>query len=130
MPSILKTYFKRGLYALLVLFMGNLFLFGNIGEGQSAWAQGNTPTQSTQQRLTEKLTDRTVYAATFNKILYILIRPLLVVAGWAMDNGMIYGEFFGFDSALWTIWNLTKNIANFALGFLFLYVLFKNLFGS
>jgi hypothetical protein len=41
--------------------------------------------------------------------------PLLVVAGYAMDNSMVYGSVFGFDVALRNIWNLTKNIANFLL---------------
>jgi hypothetical protein len=47
-----------------------------------------------------------------------------------MDNSLVYGEVFGFDTALWDIWNITKNLANFALGFLFLYSIFMVVIGK
>lgn len=34
------------------------------------------------------------YGIAASKSLYIILRPLLVVAGFAMDNSMVYGSTF------------------------------------
>ncbi|MDR2541411.1 MAG: hypothetical protein LBD11_06765 [Candidatus Peribacteria bacterium] len=118
MIHTLKTYFKKGLYGLLVLVMGNLFLFGNIGgtPTQITSAQGRESVQATQQQKTdEKLLEFREKAEVITRLAYFILWPVLVIAGWAMDNSMVYGEIFGFDSVLRTVRNLTKNIANFAL---------------
>lgn len=47
------------------------------------------------------------------------------IVGKLMTNSFIYGEAFHFDVFLWKIWQLTRNIANFGLGFLFLYEILK-----
>jgi len=39
----------------------------------------------------------------------------LVVAGNALDNTFVYGEFLNLDAALRQMWNISKNFANFAL---------------
>jgi hypothetical protein len=49
------------------------------------------------------------------KVVYIILRPLLVVAGRALDNTLVYGSFFHLDAPLWKFWNIIKNFANFAL---------------
>jgi hypothetical protein len=56
----------------------------------------------------------------FLKVVYVILWPLLWIAGWAMDNSLIYGEIFGLDQALFKFWQIMKNFANFALWFLFL----------
>lgn len=61
-------------------------------------------------------------------VIYIFIWPLLFITGYAMDNSMIYGSFIWLDAPLWKFWNLTKNIANFALGFLVLWEILKYVF--
>ncbi|MBF0931919.1 MAG: hypothetical protein HXJ92_00735, partial [candidate division SR1 bacterium] len=53
-------------------------------------------------------------------IAYIIVRPLVSLAGIAMDNQMVYGSFMFLDAPLRKLRNLVKNLANFALGFLFL----------
>ncbi|MBS8122500.1 hypothetical protein [Candidatus Vampirococcus lugosii] len=55
---------------------------------------------------------------------YIIVWPLLLVAGQAMDNQLIYGSIIHIDVHLWNIWNMSKNFANFALGFVFLISIF------
>lgn len=40
---------------------------------------------------------------------------LSMLAGKVMTNGMLYGGTFGLDVYLWEIWNVMKNIANFAI---------------
>ena len=48
-------------------------------------------------------------------IVYVFIWPCLVIAGTALDNSLVYGSFLHLDAALWNIWNIMKNFANFAL---------------
>jgi hypothetical protein len=59
-------------------------------------------------------------------LLYLLLWPLLVVAGMSLDNSFVYGSVFGLDVPLWRLWNLMKNFANFGLGFFVLYQILLN----
>ena len=49
------------------------------------------------------------------KIIYIVIWPMLFLAGIALDNSMVYGSFFHMDAPLRYFWNMMKNFANFTL---------------
>ena len=60
--------------------------------------------------------------------IYIFLWPLLMIAGQALDNNFVYGEFIGLDAPLRTMWNITKNLANFTLGFMVLIQILKNVF--
>ncbi|MBP6910614.1 hypothetical protein KBC03_03360 [Patescibacteria group bacterium] len=53
---------------------------------------------------------------------------LAFLAGKLMSNDFIYGTFVHLDSALFKLRNYMKNIANFMLGFLFLFGILKSLF--
>ncbi len=53
---------------------------------------------------------------------------LSMLAGKLMTNWLLYGGAFGLDVYLWTIRNAMKNIANFALWFIFLIVIIKEVF--
>lgn len=46
-----------------------------------------------------------------------------------MDNSLVYGGIFNFEPVLWRFWNLMRSFANFGVGFLFLYEIFKTIFG-
>ena len=63
-----------------------------------------------------------------SQIIYIFLWPLLVIAWTALDNTLVYGKFLNLDAALWDIWNIMKNVANFALWFVFIFAVVKNLF--
>lgn len=62
------------------------------------------------------------------KVIYLLLRPFLALAGLALDNGLVYGSYFQLDAALFTFWNIIKNFTNFVLGFLFLWSILKYIF--
>jgi len=62
------------------------------------------------------------------KIIYLLLWPLLVVAGLSLDNTMVYASIFHLDAPLWKFWNMMKNFANFTLGFMVLFAIIKNFF--
>lgn len=61
-------------------------------------------------------------------IIYIILRPFLVIAGKALDNSFVYGSFFNLDAPLRTIWQIIRNFANFGLGFFVLREILKNIF--
>lgn len=66
----------------------------------------------------------------FYKLQYILSWAWVILGnfvGKLMTNTLIYGEFLGIDTFLWKVWQITRNIANFAIGFFFLYILLKYL---
>lgn len=48
-------------------------------------------------------------------------------AGKLMTNTMVYGEFMHFDSFLWKLRQLSRTFANYAIGFIFLFGIFKYL---
>lgn len=49
------------------------------------------------------------------KVIYILLWPLLVIAGMSLDNTLVYGSFLHMDAPLRAFRNIMKNFANFAL---------------
>ena len=127
--TFLQQHRKKIWYASIVGLLGSCFLFWSIWGTQTAYAQESNNNVD-QQKVAEKISERSEYGVVFSKSLYIILRPLLVVAGFAMDNSMIYGSLFWFDVALRSIRNLAKNIANFALAFLFIIGLFQVLLGK
>lgn len=54
--------------------------------------------------------------------------PIAKAAGALMTNSFVYGEFMNFDIYLWQMWNISKNFANMAIGFFFLYYILQNFF--
>ncbi|NOZ44151.1 MAG: hypothetical protein GXP45_03285 [bacterium] len=53
-----------------------------------------------------------------------------ILAGKLMTNSFVYASFMGLDSFLWQIRNIMKNFANFTIGFLFLFYIFKGIFSK
>jgi len=57
--------------------------------------------------------------------IWILLANL---AGKLMTNDVVYWSFLHLDASLWKLWNITKNFANFALWFMVLYAIVRNIF--
>lgn len=57
------------------------------------------------------------------------MRPLLVVAGMAMDNSLVLGQVFHLDRPLRQFRRIMTNFANFALGFIVLFYILKYVVG-
>ncbi|MBS8122499.1 hypothetical protein [Candidatus Vampirococcus lugosii] len=51
-----------------------------------------------------------------------------IIAGTLMTNELVYGELMYLDKYLFEIWNMSKNFANFTLGFLFLFLVLKSFY--
>ncbi len=62
------------------------------------------------------------------KAFYMFFRPLLWIAGLAMDNSLVFGEVFKLDKALWQFWQMARNFANFIIWFMFLRQVLKYIF--
>ncbi len=65
----------------------------------------------------------------FLKVIYVIMRPLLVVAGMAMDNSLVLGQVFHLDRPLRQFRRIMTNFANFALGFIVLFYILKYVVG-
>jgi hypothetical protein len=78
---------------LLTFLLGQLFLFGTIGN--TVYAAGDSPTNTAGSKLFEnQIQERQKIGDSISKIMTIGVRPLLTVAGIAMDNSMVYGSSF------------------------------------
>lgn len=102
---------------------------GSLLWTDSVWAQWSLLTSAGSS--TESLSD-----AAFNILwailnaLYIITLPILVLAGKAMDNSMIYGEFMNLDKPLYMLWNMSRTLANFAIGGVLLWKIFNYIFSK
>lgn len=63
------------------------------------------------------------------KMLYFLMWPLLVIAGAAMDNSLVYGDALHLTQALRKFWQILRTFANFTIGFLFVWSIVAAFFG-
>lgn len=92
------------------------------------WIENNVFAEENQEASIEAKAQQKVDTLSFvQKMIYVLIYPMLVVAGTLVDNSMVYWEFFHFDVVLWELWIVMRNLANFTLWFIFIYKIFKYL---
>lgn len=105
---------------------------GSITHAQEKTTEQTTTNQSqTKSTIAEQaLNEFWTFMDIVLKIIYMIIWPMLFLAGIALDNSMIYGSFFHMDAPLWSFWNITKNFANFALGFMVLFAILKSILSS
>ena len=80
-------------------------------------------------------TTKNIILERFTYLLNIVISLLswwwIVLASLAwklMTNELVYWTFLNLDMALWNLWNVIKNFANFILWFLLLFSIVKNIF--
>ena len=108
---------KNSVFVLVTI----LLVVGVFGIGGETFAQ---QTQTIDQFVTEKAN----WLNLIMNAIYVFLWPVLIIAGKSLDNSLIYAEFLGLDAPLRTSWNITKNFANFTLGFLVLWEIIKNIF--
>lgn len=122
----ISRYKKNIAYWLLALFIGQICFFnwGWIGIGNEVYAE-NTP--SVDASFQNKISNWFQTISFLQKIVYVLTYPLLIVASKLVDNSLVYWEVFWFDAVLWQLWIIIRNLANFALWFIFLFYIFKYL---
>lgn len=126
---ILK-YKKRLIYWVLALFIVQVCFFslGWIVWDNEVYAQAqNTQTNDSTQNANfqEQATEWYWTMAFAQKLVYVLIYPVLIVAGKLVDNSLVYWEVFWFDAILRKLWVIVRNLANFWLWFIFIYKIFE-----
>ncbi len=112
-----------------------VFFNGYVGVAEPVHADPNTTAGAiddpSKKDDTAKAPSTMALRETLNlvlKLIYLLLWPLLIVAGIALDNTLVYASVFHLDAPLWKFWNMMKNFANFALWFMVLFAIIKNLF--
>lgn len=114
-----KKFKKVLIFSLLVLFLVALLFSPNVAFADwASWLLEN----DLYAREVSQIID------IVSHIVYVFIWPCLAIAGTALDNSLIYGSFLHLDAALWNIWNIMKNFANFTLWFVFIFTIVRNLF--
>lgn len=122
-----KKRWKTFLWVLILLWLWTVFFSHNMVYAQSnntvwEWDQTIEKTQN------DMLADINELLENWLKLIYALLWPVLFIAGIALDNTLVYGSFLHLDASLWSLRNIMKNFANFALWFLVLFAIVKNLF--
>ena len=126
--SVITTLFSRfsmKRYWLLLcglLIVSVIVFFPDVSFAQDLWAADEVGGNKTLQ-------DTMVLLQWILKVLYIILWPLLVVAGKTLDNSVVYASFLWMDAPLFMFRNIMKNFANFWLGFIVLYNIMKFLLG-
>ncbi len=118
-------YKKKLIYGALALFIGQICFFnlGWVGVNNAVYAVNDeTPTQAWEFQ--EKAGDWLDKLSFLKKWCYILLYPILVLAGALVNNSMVYAEVFSFDAILWQLWNIMRNLANYVLWFIFVFKIF------
>lgn len=108
-------------WAFSVLWFG--LFFNNVTYAQT----DDTQTVKTAT-LQDDLIDTNQIFDSILKLLYALLWPVLFIIGLALDNTLVYWSFLHLDASLWSLWNIMKNFANFALWFFVLFAIVRNIF--
>jgi len=81
--------------------------------------------------------NQTEWTATFTYVLVSLfdlissIWYILPIIAWKLlTNDLLYWNSLHLDVLLWNIWNFSRSLANFLIGFLFIYFIFKFIVAS
>ena len=121
---------KKILWVVLIMWCSWIFLNWYVGVGEATHAaddqgvQNNNLNPSTNSLSTIGLWQ---IMDMVLKLIYLLLRPLLVVAGLALDNTLVYASVFHLDAPLWKFRNMMKNFANFTLWFMVLFAIIKSI---
>lgn len=110
--------------AIIVFGLGGFWSFLGVSVASPVYAQTKTETTTTPVSSMED--NFRNLADIFLKVAYVILWPLIMLSGLALDNTMVYGEIFHMDAPLRQFWNLCKNFANFGLWFMILYEIIKS----
>lgn len=122
--NILKKIFKKLLWFFVVFWLSFSVLHSNCYADNPTPSSADSTVQETENNVKKDLAEIAYLISTF---CYALLWPVLVVVWMALDNSLVYWSFLNLDAILWSVWNIMKNFANFALWFMFLFSVVRNL---
>ncbi len=99
----------------LVLGLGFVFLAPSSLPYNQTHAQVASAEKTENQIKKEQLISRNNFFQVLSSMAYVILWPLVALAGLAMDNQLIYGSFMQLDVSLWNIWQIVRSFANYAL---------------
>lgn len=111
--------------AIMILGIWGLWSFFGVSVASPVYAATGDTVSTTTTTMED---DFRRLADYFLKIAYVILWPLIMLSGLALDNTMVYGELFHMDAPLRQFWNLCKNFANFGLWFMILRSIIQNIF--
>lgn len=125
MITQLKQITKKGIKKLLAVFIlvwlwAGLFFHNTVN--------AENPPQDNATTQIQKMSETNQLFTYVSRIIYALLWPVLFITGILLDNRLVYWSFLHLDAALWSLWNIMKNFANFALGFMVLFAIVRNIF--
>lgn len=124
-----STLIKKILWVVIIMWLSWVFLNGHVGVTEQVHAQSQIGSwSSAASTSTNDTMSMWQILNIVLKIIYLLLWPLLVIAGLALDNTLVYASIFHLDAPLWQFWNMMKNFANFALWFMVLFAIIKSIF--
>lgn len=123
----IKKNLKKKSIRLFFLFLCGLFLLpiGGISETYAQTSADQTAVSDVLPKTTDELRKQNLISRNsilqvISSVVYVILWPLIALAGLAMDNQLIYGSFMHLDNVLWKVWQLVRTFANYALGVMFL----------
>ena len=126
---------RKKILSLAIIALGIWGLWSFFGVSVTSPVYAQTAEQAATKEAAKEPTTTTTMeddfrklADYFLKITYVILWPLIMLSGLALDNTMVYGELFHMDAPLRQFWNLCKNFANFGLWFMILRSIIQNIF--
>ncbi len=115
-PHKTKIYLTRWIFIIMMIVLST----------DSVMAQN---TASTAPASTETLSEMMFnFLGAILNILYMITLPVLVIAGKAIDNSLVYGEFINLDRPLYMLHQFARAFANFAIGWVLLWKVVQYIF--
>ena len=113
---------KKNILKGFLLVGASFLVFPHIPALATADGYSSSQEIKTQADTENELISETMASFRFlSQWAYLLLWPLVALAGLAMDNNLVYGAYLNLDAPLWKVWTIVKNLANFVLAFIFLY---------
>lgn len=125
--QLVSKHRKKLVYWVLAFFIGQICFLG-------IWWIWNRVFAEDEKTLDEKMVEKVnTWKASLEiviEIANILIYPVLILVWKLVDNSLVYWKFFSFDAVLWQLWIIVRNLANYTLGFIFIYKIFRYLINN
>lgn len=122
-----KKMMKRLLWIIILLGVSGMFLANNkvVADPQ---IEASKTTNKTEEDKFKNMSEVNEVFTYISNAVYALLWPVLFITWTALDNRLVYWSFLHLDASLWALWNIMKNFANFALWFLVLFAIVRNIF--
>ena len=110
---------KYKIFTIIILFLTIILWVSFANALNDVWNQASNLAQDGFKMLQELL-----------NVLYIIVRPFLIIAWKLLSNAFVYGSAFWIDAVLWKLWQLVRTFMNYFLWIVFIISIFVYFFKS